>query len=1113
MRRFSSVFKKKDDSKVKENGQTSEKVNGKRQSKAVSSSAPPAEPEDHSKARNEVSAIFERYAQVIHASREPLPTQSGDGTYLEHGHDHSTSLFSDLRSLGFKDYGTLVEVMKNKASGGYVDDKTMLMERIIQLVSGLPSNSERRTELTNAFLDELWDSLPHPPLSFVGPKFEYRSADGSWNNPTIPWLGAANTEYSRSIAPLTIQPSGLPDAGLIFDSIMAREKFTPHPNKVSNIFQTDYRNPHISQTSAYLDLSILYGDNQDDQNQMRTFKDGKIKPDSFSEPRLQAFPAMCNVLMVMLNRFHNNVVEQIAQINENGRFNKPRPGLSPEQTEAAWKKYDEDLFQTGRLITCGLYINITLYDYLRTIVNLNRTNSTWCLDPRARMQGTHTTPSGLGNQCSVEFNLAYRWHSATSYNDEKWTEEVYRDLFGKPAEEVSMVELLMGLNKYEQSIDKDPSKRTFANLQRQADGTFKDDDLVKIMASAVEDVAGSFGARNVPKVMRSIEILGIEQARKWNVGSLNEFRKFFNLKPYETFEEINSDPYVADQLRHLYEHPDYVELYPGIVAEEAKEPMAPGVGITPTYTISRAVLSDAVALVRGDRFYTTDQTPRNLTNWGWQESGHDLNINQGCVFYKLAFRAFPNHFKSDSIYAHYPMTIPEENKVIMKNLGREADYSWDPPTFNAPRVELKTYQAAETVLKDTRNFRVTWGDASAWVFGEKTGFDYMLSGDTPFHTKQRELLERSLYQEGWDSRLKEFYEQITLQLLHDKSYTLAGTKQVDLTRDVGNLATVHFAAHLFGLPLKTKGNPRGIFTEHELYMANAVIFQAVFFDYDLMRSYPLRQAARAVAKKIGEMVELNVKSIGSNGILSHFIDGLRKQDNPLSDYGVNVVKNLLDSGLNAHEVTWTQILPAVVSMVPKLGQVFTQIIDFYLSDAGKAYLPEINRLAKLNTPESDKALTHYVLEAIRLNGTYGAYREAQRDVTVNDGGNEIQINKGAKVFVSFISASRDPVVFPEPEKVLLDRPVDSYVHYGIGAHSCLGQDASLIALTSMLRVVGRLDNLRRARGTQGLLKKIPREGGSYHYLREDGGSFTPFPATFKVEWDSELPALKNRGTW
>lgn len=61
---------------------------------------------------------------------------------------------------------------------------------------------------------------------------------------------------------------------------------------------------------------------------------------------------------------------------------------------------------------------------------------------------------------------------------------------------------------------------------------------------------------------------------------------------------------MADHLRELYEHPDFVELYPGLVAEEAKKPMIPGVGIAPTFTISRAVLSDAVALVRGDRFYT-----------------------------------------------------------------------------------------------------------------------------------------------------------------------------------------------------------------------------------------------------------------------------------------------------------------------------------------------------------------------------------------------------------------------------------------------------------------------------------------------------------------------------
>lgn len=58
----------------------------------------------------------------------------------------------------------------------------------------------------------------------------------------------------------------------------------------------------MNKTSAYLDLSILYGDDQETQDTIRTFKDGKLKPDSFCEPRLQAFPPACCVLMIMLNR-------------------------------------------------------------------------------------------------------------------------------------------------------------------------------------------------------------------------------------------------------------------------------------------------------------------------------------------------------------------------------------------------------------------------------------------------------------------------------------------------------------------------------------------------------------------------------------------------------------------------------------------------------------------------------------------------------------------------------------------------------------------------------------------------------------------------------------------
>lgn len=70
-------------------------------------------------------------------------------------------------------------------------------------------------------------------------------------------------------------------------------------------------------------------------------------------------------------------------------------------------------------------------------------------------------------------------------------------------------------------------------------------------------------------------------------------------------------------MQALYEHPDDIELYPGLQAEEAKTPFIPGSGLCPGFTISTAILSDAVALVRGDRFYAVDYSPANLTNFGY----------------------------------------------------------------------------------------------------------------------------------------------------------------------------------------------------------------------------------------------------------------------------------------------------------------------------------------------------------------------------------------------------------------------------------------------------------------------------------------------------------------
>ncbi|KAL9116562.1 MAG: hypothetical protein Q9187_006913, partial [Circinaria calcarea] len=663
------------------------------------------------------------------------------------------------------------------------------------------------------------------------------------------------------------------------------------------------------------------------------------------------------------------------------------------------------------------------------------------------------------------------------------------ELFGKSAEEVSLQELLQGLGKWEHSLDKDPQKRPFAHLTRNADGKFNDDDLVKIMTESIEDPAGAFGANNVPVSLKAVSILGMMQARKWNLATFNEFRKFFGLKPHATFEDFNSNPEVADQLRHLYEHPDFVEMYPGIVAEEAKVPMVPGVGIAPNFTISRAILSDAVALVRGDRFYTIDYNPKNLTNWGYSEAQYDLNINQGCVLYKLFLRAFPNHFKYNSIYAHYPMTIPSENRKILRKLGREEHYSWDRPTRIPPRVNLTSYVGAKYMLERPKEFNVTWNDGFEWLMGSE-GDNFMLSGDTPFHAKQREVMGKALYRENWHRDIKEFYEYITLRLLHENSCKIAGINQVDITRDVGNIAHIHFASNVFSLPLKTSHNPNGIYSEHEMYAVMAGIFICIFFDLDPAKSFPLRHGVKAVTQQLGKLIEANVKAVGMTGWVANLVDPLMQSYTKLTDYGVHMVRRLLDSGLGQKE--------------------FTQLLDYYLSEEGQVHLPEIRRLALEDTPEADDEILHYCMEGIRLNGTFGSYRKATVSTTIDDGGQPVDVKPGDRVFCSFVGANRDPKVFPSPDTVRIDRPLESYIHYGIGPHACLGMDVSRVALTAMLKVIGGLKNLRRAPGPQGQLMKIPREGGFYIYMTENHGSYFPFPTTMKVNWDGDLPPMEKR---
>jgi linoleate 8R-lipoxygenase / 9,12-octadecadienoate 8-hydroperoxide 8R-isomerase len=915
-----------------------------------------------------------------------------------------------------------------------------------------------------------------------------------------------------------MQPGALPDAEDIFDSILTRTHHNKHPNKISSmlfylasiiihdLFRTDHNKFSNSKTSSYLDLAPLYGSNLEEQRTMRTRKDGKIKPDCFSEVRLLSFPPGVGALLITFNRFHNTVVENLARINQSGQFKRPAgdwPDLSPEDKHypGNWKTLDEDLFQTGRLITCGLYINIVLRDYVRTILNLNKTNSNWALDPRDDIKGL---PVAAGNQVSAEFNLVYRWHAAISDRDEKWAEEFWKESFPKddPAT-VDWHTFVVAASKMENTLlAMDPSERPFAKLTRE-NGKFKDDDLVNILADGIEDCASAFGANRVPPVMRVVEILGIEQARAWNVASLNEFRKYFGLEPHKTFESINPDPYVADQLKHLYDHPDQVELYPGLVSEEPKEPFIAGAGLTPSFTVSRAVLSDAVALVRGDRFYTVDYHPKKLTNWGFSEVAIDNSINNGCVMYKLFFNAFPNHFKSNSVYAHYPLTIPSEMESVLKTLERGKQYSYTRPTRQARVLVVSSYDAVKSILEDQDTFKVTTTDDLELLLGP-AGKEVMVASSSPKYAEQNEAMEEALYVEGrWETEVREYYEMITAKLLEQKSFKIALKKnQVDIVRDIGNLAHVHFVSELFSLPLKTDERPLGVFTEYEMYLITAAVSTSVFFDVDPINSYTLRHKSQKATECLGELVQANVSEIAVGGVFSHLMAAIFPDKTPLKDYGVHLIKRLIKSGMDVKELVWGHILGTMGGLTANQGQIFAQTLDYFLNE-GKEHLPAIKELAESESPVAFEKLMHYVLEGARLSGEPGVYRLVTKACELKDGDRTLKLQPGDKVLLNLPAASRDSAGFPDPDKVHIGRPLEAYLSLGDGTHQTLGEGITRVALTAMFKVIGKLDNLRPAKGPQGKLHKVAApypevgekpKGPWYHvYLTESHDRLWPFP--------------------
>jgi len=88
-----------------------------------------------------------------------------------------------------------------------------------------------------------------------------------------------------------------------------------------------------------------------------------------------------------------------------------------------------------------------------------------------------------------------------------------------------------------------------------------------------------------------------------------------------------------------------------------------------------------------------------------------------------------------------------------------------------------------------------------------------------------------------------------------------------------------------------------------------------------------------------------------------------------------------------------------------------------------------------------------VEELLRAYSPVTMAREVIKDTVVSG----CPVKAGNMVLLSFPAANRDPAVFPDPNKVVLDRKENRHIAFGVGIHRCIGSHLARLEMTIALQ--------------------------------------------------------------
>ncbi|KAM5363819.1 hypothetical protein ACJZ2D_011795 [Fusarium nematophilum] len=1123
----------------------------------------------------------------------------------------------------------ILDILGKLLTGQRVD-----MKAGAKLVASMSNDSNLRAKLIEGQVKTKYERMLHPPLTYLGDAFKYRTADGKFNSALHPQLGQAGAPYAKTVPSKTHPLGALPDPEDLFDRLMARDPGGRESQSglssmliyhatiiIHDIFRTNDSDKNISDTSSYLDLSPLYGFTDEMQRKIRDdrYKLGLLKPDTFAEDRLLRQPPGVCIMLVMYNRYHNYVATQLRRINENGRFSVPSkyelpplaaaakayvkdqdkvfqeqlsqykdawkdhksaglgdddkgdakfaeltrvlrhrldevlPGPKGKTTlgqfykahAAAWDKLDDDLFNTARLITCGMYIQISIHDYLRALMGFHNYNTNFTLDPRLNMAEHKNVSRGLGNQVTVEFNLLYRFHCAISLKDESYAEDFMTEYFKKEGDkswnpkELTLPQFmqLMGqaraadaakrkLEPWEEEFGlKDDAKRAFK--RNGITGLFDDQQMVDELTRAMDDPISNFGPRNVPRCLKPVEILGILQARKWEIGTLNDFRDFFGLKRHQTFESITPHAEVQAALRDLYDHPDKVELYPGVFCESNAEMVAdPGPSDVDS-ALWAAIFSDAITLVRSDRFYTVDWNTNSLTTWGMKEVTPDNDVLKSSVFHRLLQRAFPEWFPYNSVRFFHPFYTAEKNADLARQQGFASEFDmhfcpskenwWGKPTeFEYETSESNPRRPKKPVYLNKKAYikAILEDESDKVVHPARLRLQDMptqIAEVLKPSRKTADTKDESNDPAGDHVAVVAYMVELMRDIIKREFIIMdknKGIYQLDVVRDFAIPVVTRYVADFlgFGHLVQSDTNSTAPYSENEIYqhITNCQVFMS--YNTDETKLLKRRKAFKASMSFLLKLTEEgNIRSAARWTLSRWARNGLayvaslgRRRTNPMTALGFKVAQEVLGNERDTGKAAAILLLSGLDSSYNTV-LAFTSVMDTFLRElydtapkpGSKAKQTtcdwlRIQQVAFSDSKEAEDLVKNLVLKAQKASVRLPIVRKAVADFTIwDEEGKPLTIKEGQTVVCDIHAAERaerkSPPTSPPDETDYLSY-CSSFSEKFASYHP---KHIAALSLVTMVKVLSQLKDLRRGHDTQGWPKRVninPSYEGYSNYM-------------------------------